>query len=584
MNALPGTNVEVTNVEVETPAAEYSGAEAAVQTPRSLRGDALALARSALLWARRHASVELWAALATTGFVTAVTLYRLGAIRQARHAGVPDAAFYYGVAQNIHDGRGAQINYIWEFLTGQPPLPRYAFDYWMPLPSALMSVALHLRDSLPAALSVNVGMSVLMAIGTYLLCRSLGGRSWAPAAAAAVLIVQPSVSIYSVDAEAPLYLAAFALLSMVAAVGARRRPWLWPIAGALAGLANLSRSEGLLLIVVLAIAVPIWSRRGRRLLFTGAMLAGYLVVMTPLIVMNMHYLGRPITPATSALPFITTYFNLYSVHVNHSLSNFIGGSWHAFVHGRVTAIGSQVQWTFGQLSAVDIALIAVLIGVALQQVIARHVANTGRGPRWTVAFTSAWFLPVAYVAAVFASEALLTPVASSGGAGAKAAVSAVPILCIAAMIGLSRVGLGRVLPAVVVAVLLIFPLITLSGTTRKLIAGDNAWDDRYAALIPSLRAEQACIGKPVVVMTTSTWNVTEVTGFRSVAIPNDSLADVLAVARRYQVTDIEMSSKRVALAHWSSLVQRPDGPFTKSRFLSGAQIYRIKSQTGTAVC
>ena len=75
-----------------------------------------------------------------------------------------------------------------------------------------------------------------------------------PAAAAAVVTVQPVVSTYSVQSEGAIYLAAFSVWALGIGVRARSRNWLWPLAGILAGLANLSRSEGLILIVLLLVA------------------------------------------------------------------------------------------------------------------------------------------------------------------------------------------------------------------------------------------------------------------------------------------------------------------------------------------
>jgi len=59
--------------------------------------------------------------------------------------------------------------------------------------------------------------------------------------------VQPVVSTYSVQSEGAIYLAAFSVWALGTGVRARSRNWLWPLAGILAGLANLSRSEGLIL-------------------------------------------------------------------------------------------------------------------------------------------------------------------------------------------------------------------------------------------------------------------------------------------------------------------------------------------------
>ncbi len=171
--------------------------------------------------------------LACASFVAIVTVYRLGTLRHARYPGHADPAFYYNVAQNIHAGRGAQINYAWQYLSGQPPLPRYAFDYWLPLPSVLMSLALKVHDSFTTALSVSVWMSVLLAVATYVLARCLTRSWWVPGVAAAVIVVQPLVSGYAVQAEAPLYFAAFSTFALAAsdrgslpcvALARRRRP------------------------------------------------------------------------------------------------------------------------------------------------------------------------------------------------------------------------------------------------------------------------------------------------------------------------------------------------------------------------
>src|SRR5262249_41012114 len=147
------------------------------------------------------------------------------------------------------------IDYQWDFLSGMHPLPQYAFGYWLPGTSVLMALALHAGSSLTAALTMNVFMSVVALVGVYLLARLLSPSGWGPAAAAAVTAVQPALTRYAVQSEAAVYFAGFALLAMAAACGAaRNRAWLWPAAGALAALANLSRNEGLLLIVLVLLS------------------------------------------------------------------------------------------------------------------------------------------------------------------------------------------------------------------------------------------------------------------------------------------------------------------------------------------
>jgi hypothetical protein len=278
-----------------------------------------------------------------------VSAYRIAAIQQAVYPGHADPAFYYEVAQNLRAGRGPMVDYQWEFLSGLRPLPQYAFGYWLPGTSVLMSLALHVESSLAAALAMNVVMSIVALVGVYLLARLLTPSPWVPAAAAAVAAVQPILTKYVVQSEAAVCFAGFALLAMAAAVGAARsRAWLWPAAGALAALANLCRNEGLILAVVVLLAAVASGDHLRARLLRGAGIAGaYLAIMSPLYWHDLRYLGSLMSPAPAAFPFITSYENLFALHVPRSLSALFDGGLTQFLRLRVTMLDLQFGIAFG---------------------------------------------------------------------------------------------------------------------------------------------------------------------------------------------------------------------------------------------
>ncbi|MEP7180020.1 MAG: glycosyltransferase family 39 protein, partial [Pseudonocardiales bacterium] len=300
---------------------------------------------------------EAVAASAAAFFVAAVTLYRLGAIKEARYPGHADPALYYNVAQRMNAGQGMTIDYAWEYLSGQHPLPQYAFGYWLPLPSAMMSLALHLRNSLASALAVNVLMTVLLAVATYFLARGLIHSPWVPAVASVLVSVQPFVSHFAVTSEAAIYFAAFAVASMALAVRAQSHVWLWPVAGVFAGLAGLSRSEGLVLIAVLVIAAAASLPKGRRVAFVGALVAGYVLVTLPLYVQNVRHFGSLLPPASANFPFITDYNDLYALHVDHSFSALLGGGPWQFVDLRLSTLAVQLDAGFRSMHSVDACVI-----------------------------------------------------------------------------------------------------------------------------------------------------------------------------------------------------------------------------------
>ena len=542
------------------------------------RGDIAAPCPSSKASAKR---IEAVSAVVGSIFVAGVTTYRLGAIKDARYPGHADPAFYYNVAQNIHAGRGTTINYAWEFLSGQHPLPQYAFGYWLPLPSVLMSLALRLRDSLTAALAVNVTMSLLLAVGTYLLARGLTKSPWVPAAAAVVVTVQPAVSVFSTRPEASIYLAAFGTLALAAATWARSHPWLWLVAGGLAGLANLSRSEGLVLIIVLIVAAAAWPGTGRRVVHVTTVVAGYVVVMLPLFVESLRHFESLMPPAAGSFPFITDYEDLFSLHVDHSLSALLGGSLWKFIYLRLTTIGEQIGLSYSSLYSLDALVILLVLGSGLRS----WAEALGEGrvscvARW---IRSTWFVPSAFAGATFLIYALVAPVVAGAGAVGKGMTSIAPVLVVGAMVQLSKLRLRVVAIAAIVAVLAAAPLLTLASRTRATIGGDNNVGANAARLTPLLAAEQRCVDKPVVLMARNPWELTQATGFRTVQIPNGSLDDILRVAHEYAATDIQFFSGRAALSDVAQLTSA-GGPFAPTPEISGHSIYRIKAETAGALC
>ena len=66
-----------------------------------------------------------------------------------------DAAYYFGVARNLVEGRGLVTDSIWSYQT--PPLvfPRPAFEVWLPLPSLLAAIPMAVLGATFAASQVS---------------------------------------------------------------------------------------------------------------------------------------------------------------------------------------------------------------------------------------------------------------------------------------------------------------------------------------------------------------------------------------------------------------------------------------------
>lgn len=517
-----------------------------------------------------------------------VSGYRIGVAHTARYPGHADPAFTFGVAQNIATGRGPNIDYVWHFLVPGTPLHHYAFDYWLPLPSRLMALVLGHGRGLSAALTLNVLLILAMCAGTYALARTLSGVVWVPAVSAAAALVQPVVSAYAMQAESAVYLGAFALPAMAAAIAARRRVWLWPVAGALAGLAAMSRSEGLLLCAVLGIAALVWRGPGRTWLRAGLLLAGYLVVSAPYLVTNIRHFGSPLPPAANAFPYVSGYEDLFAPHVQHSLSALLAGSPARFFDIRLRVLDLQLEAAFLSMASIASVLVLMLLGsTALRGFPAATAPSGSPGPspaaRLRSMLDSAWLVPVGFLLLVVVFECLVAPAVAAGGAIVKVMITGAPVLLVLATVQLGRLRLPAVLTAVCCVILVGYPLTSVASNSRATIRHNNDIGRAAAGLAAPLRAEADCLGRPVVLMTRQPWEINQATGVATVMLPTGSLADILEVARQYGVTDIDSPGVRLDAATLAGALGA-DGPFARSKAFGSRRIYRIRTATTDARC
>ncbi|HEV2887883.1 MAG TPA: hypothetical protein VGX49_13295 [Jatrophihabitans sp.] len=533
--------------------------------------------------------VELLAALGAVLLAAVVSGYRVSVAHTARYPGHADPAFTYGVAQSIAAGKGPNIDYVWHFLVPGTPLHHYAFDYWLPLPSRLMSRVLHGGGGLPAALELNVALIVMMCAGSYALARALSDVPWVPAVSAAAALVQPAVSAYAMQAESAVYLGAFALPAMAAAVYARRWSWLWPVAGAFAGLAAMSRSEGLLLCVVLGIAALAWREHGRTYLRVGLLLAGYLATSASYLLSNLSHFGSPLPPAATAFPFISSYEDLFAPHVQRTPAALLGGGPIRFFGLRVRLVDGQLAAAFTAMSPIVSVLVLTLIGVAVWGRYARRpvpLASTqriGARPAAMTMLRSNWLVSVGFLLVVFVFDALIVPAVAEGGAIVKVMITGVPILLVLAVVQLGRLRLHPVLTALCCLVLAGYPLTSVAFNSRATIRHNNDIGRAAAGLATPLRTEAGCLGRPVVLMTRQPWEINQATGVATVALPTGSLAEILEVARQYGVTDIDNPAIRLDAATMAGALAA-DGPFARSAAFGSRKIYRIRAATTGARC
>ena len=207
-----------------------------------------------------------------------IALYALALIaRLVVAAGFPDPAypdsFYYvDVARQLAAGHGFNVDVVWIFaevggkIPANPVLPIASNAHWMPLASLVQVPFIWLLG--PTAMASALPFAIAGALAAPLAWAIARDAGLSPfvAAAAGVLTAFPALSfVYMAQPDNfSLYQPLVAGSLWLAARGLRGRPRDFVLAGLLAGLATLSRNDGVLVLAVLG-AVFLWDRwRTRR--------------------------------------------------------------------------------------------------------------------------------------------------------------------------------------------------------------------------------------------------------------------------------------------------------------------------------
>ena len=278
-----------------------------------------------------------------------------------------DAYYYTTNGQQLASGQGFSEMIIWQFLDDPVGLPAPSHTYWMPLPSILAAAGYLLVDDFNGAQLLFWLLGGLLPVLAYEISRQLGGQrwqGWVTALFAAIggfyapFLIQPSTF-------APFaWAGGLCLLALGLATArdgpqesnpvlsedqsdSRRLMW-WMVAGLTAGLAHLTRADGLLLLFV---GVLIWLlavRRRRRsmrfaLSWLGLLLAGYLLVMGWWFLRNWLVIGSPLPTAGTQSIFLTTYDDLFAFGRVISLEGFINWGWANILRSRLDALWVAIQ-------------------------------------------------------------------------------------------------------------------------------------------------------------------------------------------------------------------------------------------------
>ena len=472
-------------------------------------------------------------------FVLALAVRVALAIPQTQ-PGYMDAYYYTVGAQQLATGRGFTEPFIWNYLDDPQSLPRPSHQYWMPLPSILAGLSMRVFGvNFRAAQVPFVLLSALLPVIAYAIgWQAFANRRQAWAAALYTLFSGFFLPVWSLpETFAPF--AVFGALSLWAA--GRGGRWSF-VAGVCAGLAHLTRADGVLLLLPALLLV--WARprsapdksgpktAGRALVWAALIFLGYVVVIAPWLIHNGITTGRLLSTAGAKTLFLTNYDDLYSFGKTLDLPTYL--SWGAgnILRSKLNALWANLLTLVAVDGLVFLAPFAIVglwrlrhdplyqsamsYGAVLY--LAMSLAFTFPGPRGGMFHSSAALLPFIFAAAIVGLDAVVDWVAARRAAWDATMARRVFMW-------------GLVALAVLVS----------AAIYASRVRNWNQADAVYATIGERLGGQSS-----VVVMVNDPPGYVYHTGQPAIAIPNGDVDTLLAAARRYGVTWVALDANRPA--------------------------------------
>ena len=348
----------------------------------------------------------------------------------------PDSSYYVDVARALHAGQGFNVDFVWIFaevggkIPADPTLPIPSNAHWMPLASMVQVPFLAIFGNVAWASAAPFALiGSLAAPLTWAIARDAGARSWVPIGAgllvafpllSAVYLVQPdNFSLYQPLVVGSLWLGARGLKGSGRAFAG---------AGLLAGLATLSRNDGLLVLAALGMAFAwdrwrAWRSAARRpaIPFGAAVacVALFAIVMVPWWVRQLDVFGS-LSPSTASgkVLFIRDIAEWNSITTPATLEHLLG-----------MGLGPLIASRIGGLVAALMIYITLVAGFVL----APLMVIGGWSRRRSIDF-GPFFL---YAGLLFAFSALISAVHVPGGTFIHSAVALAPHSYILALEGIA---------------------------------------------------------------------------------------------------------------------------------------------------
>ena len=483
---------------------------------------------------------------------------------QMQAPGHGDLSYYFALAKNLAAGRGFVIDYVWHFLVLPDGLTHYSNDFWMPLTSIIISIFLiAFGESMPSALLPSIIFGLGLAFITFFIGMEYTKSRIISLWSAIICLFAPSLFKYSLLTDSSIYYAVFVAAGLLMIVKAKSQPKFYIAAAIFAGLAHLTRQDGLFLMLVLLLAIVVSAGNTKsklRLVIFG--LAAYLLTLSPLLIINFIVTGKLFLSRTYQIAFVTTHDDIYSYAKDLSLSSYLSWGMRNILASKIAALWNNIIAILQSFSR-ELVVIPIL---AFIRIISLKIWRW----RW-----NDYYPPLIFLALLFVFYTLIATFPAMGGAFFRSAMAFVPFGIVLAVEMLKKIirkpaAFGLLMTLIVVA--------AIAGSVRlsKATVVDVNQQEQELKSIAATIETKNIDGAEIVIMTRNPWETNVVTGFKAVQIPNNDIDAIYEIARKYGANYLILPAPRPALEGiYSGEIRDPRFEFVANVEKTDYKIFRI---------
>lgn len=487
---------------------------------------------------RKKITVDPWHALAIAGVLTGLAL-RSYLVLITKTPGHGDSAFYYTVAKNITEGHGPVIDYIVYFFSGLLPLPHYAGDFWNPSASYLIAIPMLLfGTSISSALIAPILAGLLPAAAGFLAGRKFSGSTAVGTLTGILTFFSPFQVWFSVTTEAIIFSGAFGAMAIYLMMKSDESPRYFLFAAIFTGLTNLIRQDGILLLATLEIWILLAALAWReKIKLASLALVIHLLVLTPLLIKNYTELGVIFPPGPGKTAFLTTYedFHSYGKELDWRTLRATWG-----IRGIIQKKLHTAHENLGQVEYFVDPVLEVLFLFTLAELIFMRQKQR----RLLLLIPASLFALFEYLFYSF--------IASFSGPGSliKSLGALMPFICLVIVDSIIANLKPKVLYIGIILLLAAYSGYRGFEKNYNSTIYYNGVYEQYKTLANIVNTDARTRGiKPndIALLARNTWDVNAGTGFKTVMVPNNDIATIVAVAAHYNAHYLLLPAKRPQL-------------------------------------